>query len=176
VPTAIQTASYAAAVDDLAKFDISGGSISQNLPNAPADKSLYAAKIVKTAGTNTLTLHTQGSDVINLSGGSTSYTLKLLNQAVLLQYQATGGIWNVLGDDLPLSQLDARYPQSGAYVSTSQPGIAPGKLVLPNEGYGATAQYVGDFMVRGWNLGKIGAANTIIFWTSGFNMAPSRLP
>ncbi len=114
VPTAIQTAAYTPAVNDFAKFDISGGSVTtQTLPQAPADKSLYAAKIIKTAGSNTLVLKTQGSDVINISSGSTTYTLNLLNQSVLMQYQASGQIWNILVDDLPLSQLDSRYSLSG---------------------------------------------------------------
>jgi hypothetical protein len=104
-PTAVLSSPYTAAVNDLTKFDISGGSISQSLPNAPVDKSLYAAKIVKTAGTNTLTLTCQGSDVINMTTGSTSYTLKLLNQSVILQYEHATGIWDVITDDLPLGQL-----------------------------------------------------------------------
>lgn len=116
-PTAVLTASYAAAALDLAKFDTTAGAIAQNLPNAPLDKSLYMAKIV--AGANQLTLNCQGSDVINIAGGPTSYTLKLLNQAVLLQYQATGAVWSVLGDDLPLGQLDARYaPIANALAPT----------------------------------------------------------
>jgi len=127
-PTAVQSSSYTANANDLAKFDVSSGSISQNLPNAPADKSLYAAKIVTTASTHTLTLTCQGSDVINLTSGATSYTLSLLDQLVILQYQSTGHIWNVIVDDLPLTQLDARYPLSGAVVPTS--GVSPGGLVF----------------------------------------------
>lgn len=128
VPTTIHTSSYTAAVNDLAKFDVSGASVTQPLPHAPPDKALYSAKIINAATGNTLTLTCQGSDVINKTGGATTYALKLLNQSVLLQYQATGSIWMVLGDDLPLGQLDNRYSMIyGTSTSTSAAKIfSPG--------------------------------------------------
>jgi hypothetical protein len=42
----------------------------------------------------------------------------------MLQYAASTSIWYVQSDDLPLTQLDARYPQSGAYVPLVS-GIVP---------------------------------------------------
>jgi hypothetical protein len=42
-----------------------------------------------------------------------------LAQAVILQYKASGAIWYILADDLPLSQLDARYA-TAAQVNTAK--------------------------------------------------------
>lgn len=111
-PTAVMTAPYAAQGFDLAKFDTTAGSITQPLPHAPGDQILFAAKIVR--GSNTLVLTCQGSDVLNIAGGPTSDTLRLTNELVLMQYQETGAIWNIVGDDLPLGQLDLRYDAAGA--------------------------------------------------------------
>lgn len=46
---------------------------------------------------------------LNKTGGPTSGTLTLVNQAVLLIYAAAAGIWYVISDDLPMSDLDGRY-------------------------------------------------------------------
>jgi hypothetical protein len=53
-------------------------------------------------GNNTVTFNVGGSDVIN-KAGTTSGTIELLNQAVMLQYNSTNGVWYVQSDDLPLS-------------------------------------------------------------------------
>jgi hypothetical protein len=123
VPTAVKTSAYNAAAGDFIPVDASGGSVVVTLPTAPADKTRVEIKMIATSGSNTVTFNTGGSDVINKAGGVTTGTLSLLNQAIMLQYTASSNIWYVQGDDLPLTQLDARYPQSGAYVATNVSGI-----------------------------------------------------
>ena len=92
-----------------------GEALTITLPTAPADKSRVEIKMINTSGSNTVTISTGGSDVFNKTGGSTSATLSLLNQAVMLQYAASSAIWYVQSDDLPLSQLDSRYLQETVY-------------------------------------------------------------
>lgn len=106
-PTAVKTANYTAAVGDFVPCDTSGGAFAVTLPTAPADGTVVGIKLV-TAG-NTLTLTLGGSDVFNKTGGAASGSLTLANQAIIVQYKATGAIWYVLADDLPLSVLDARF-------------------------------------------------------------------
>jgi hypothetical protein len=55
-------------------------------------------------GNNIVTFNTGGSDVVNKTG-TTSGTLELLNQAIMLQYAAPSSIWYVQSDDLPLSAM-----------------------------------------------------------------------
>lgn len=105
-PTAVKTSTYSAVVNDLVPVDASGGSVTVNLPNAPADKSWIVVKMIATSSSNTTTIGAAGSDVFNKTSGSTSLILSRTNQAVWLQYKASGAIWYVLADDIPLSTLN----------------------------------------------------------------------
>jgi hypothetical protein len=109
VPTAVKTSAYTAAASDLIPVDTTSGAVTVTLPTAPADRSLIAVKHVIQGSTNTVTITAGGSDVFNKASGGTSLTLTLLNQAVILQYKASGAIWYVLADDLSLASLDARF-------------------------------------------------------------------
>jgi hypothetical protein len=108
-PTAVKTTTYSAAAGDFVPCDTTSAGFTVTLPNAPADKSMVSVKHVIQGSTNAVTIACSGSDVFNKTGGSTSATLGLLNQGINLQYSASPKIWYVLADDLPLSQLDARY-------------------------------------------------------------------
>lgn len=81
------------------------------LPIAPADKSRIAIKKIDST-TNVVTIQAGSGDVFNKAGGAISLTLSLQNQAMTLQYTSSTGIWYVMADDLPLSQLDSRYSSS----------------------------------------------------------------
>jgi hypothetical protein len=112
IPTAVKTANYTAAAADLVPCDTTSGSFTVTLPNAPADRSRVAVKMVILGGTNTVTVACAGSDVLNKTGGATTATLSLLAQAIQVQYKASTHIWYVVADDLPLSQLDLRYART----------------------------------------------------------------
>lgn len=111
VPTAGKTANYTAAAAEFVPFDLTAAARTLTLPTAPPDATRVAAKIIAqdAGGANWLTIAAGGSDVFNKAGGGATLTLKLLNQAIGLQYKASTGIWYVVADDLPLGQLDARY-------------------------------------------------------------------
>ena len=108
--TAIKTSAYGAAAGDFVPVDTTSGAVTITLPTAPADKTRVGVKLITQALTNAVTIAAGGSDVFNKVSGSTSLTLSLLNQGMLLQYTASTGIWYVQSDDLALSQLDGRYP------------------------------------------------------------------
>lgn len=131
IPTAIKTSAYTANPGDFVPVDASSGGVTITLPTTPADKSRIAIKMINTATSHTVTINSGGSDVFNKSGGSTSATLSLLNQAVIIQYMVSGGIWYVQDDDLPLSQLDSRYVGAPA-STTDEQGYVP--LVLSPSG------------------------------------------
>jgi hypothetical protein len=105
VPTAVKTANYNAVAGDFIPVDNTAGDITITLPTAPADKTMIGIKMVIQGGTNKVTYNTGGTDVINKAGGATSGALYLLSQAVLLQYKSSTGIWYVVADDLPLTQV-----------------------------------------------------------------------
>jgi ABC-type cobalt transport system substrate-binding protein len=106
--TAVKTSAYGAAAGDLVPVDTTSGAVTVTLPNAPAAKTRVAVKHIIQGGTNAVTIACAGSDVFNKTGGSTTATLSLLNQAMLLTYDSSG-IWTVLADDQPLSSLDLRF-------------------------------------------------------------------
>ncbi len=107
IPTAVMAAPYTANPSDFVPVDASGGSVTITLPTAPIDKSVVGIKMINTSTTSgyTVTVSTGGSDVINKTGGSTSTTLSLPNQAVTMQYASSTGIWYIFDDDLPLGSV-----------------------------------------------------------------------
>jgi len=111
-PTGVKTANYTATPGDFIPVDATSGNIVITLPTAPADLTTIAIKQINTASAHTTAVNTGGADVYNRAGGGTSLTLTLLSQGVVLQYSATPAIWYVYADDLPLTQLDARYVQT----------------------------------------------------------------
>jgi hypothetical protein len=110
-----------AAVATFYPCDTTSGAFTVTLPNAPADETQIALKMIaqgssgSTYNTVTIVRNPSGTDVFNKAGGSTSITLAVLSQGVMLQYAHAPGIWYVLGDDLPLGQADIRY---GAAIGT----------------------------------------------------------
>jgi hypothetical protein len=108
VPVAVKTANYTAAPNQFVPCDVSGGSLTVTLPSAPQDASRAGVKLVKLSGTSTVTVAAAGGATFN-DDGTTSVTLKLLNQGMMAQFDAALNVWYVQSDDLPLSQLDARY-------------------------------------------------------------------
>lgn len=110
VRTAVKTANYIAAANDLVACDSTAGGFTVTLPTAPADKTPVAIKHIILGAGNVITYACGGSDVLNKAAGSTSGTLSILAQGVLLEYQASTSIWTIVADDLPLGQLDLRYP------------------------------------------------------------------
>lgn len=109
VATAVKTAPYTASPKDYVLTDATAGSVVHPLPTAPPDGTRIGYKMVATSGSNTVTFACGGSDHINLPTGPTSGTLRLPDQAAILQYAAATAVWTVQSNDLPLSQLDARY-------------------------------------------------------------------
>jgi hypothetical protein len=108
-PTAVKTANYTASAGDFVPVDCTSGSVTVTLPTAPADKTRVGVKLIAVSGANTVTIARGGTDVFNKAGGSTSLSLSLLNQSLMLQYAASSGIWYVQSTDLPQAAADARY-------------------------------------------------------------------
>lgn len=111
-PTAVKTGAYSAAPADLVVCDTTSAGFTVTLPAAPPDLTPIGVKMVKQGSANAVTIAASGRDVFNIAGGSSTLTLSLLYQGVMLQYQASSNLWYVLSDDLALSQLDARYPSN----------------------------------------------------------------
>lgn len=161
-PTAVKTSNYTVVANDLVPFDTTSGAITATLPSAPANGTLVCLKLVIQGGTNTVTYNCSGSDVFNKTGGVTSGTLTFVNQAVVLQYKASGAIWFVIADDLPLSQLDLRYsPLAGGSNI-----VTVGTLIAGATGLGFTVSLTNSTIsgnLPDANLGnaaRVNAANT----------------
>jgi hypothetical protein len=110
-PVAVQTSACTATAGNLIPASISGGGFTITLPDAPADQTRVAVKIIATnaAATNVLTVTCQGTDRFNESGGSVTMSLSMLNQGQIYQYSLTYGIWYITDDSLPLSGLKALF-------------------------------------------------------------------
>lgn len=111
VPTAVKTSAYTAAAGDFVPADTTSAGFTITLPSTPSDGAQVGVKLVVrgSGSTNVVTIACAGSDVINRSGGPTTYTLTTLGQTSTLQYK--GGIWYVVSGDLSLTQLDGRYTE-----------------------------------------------------------------
>jgi Cu/Ag efflux protein CusF len=106
VPTATKTTAYTAAVNDLVMTDATSAAFAVTLPSAPADKSIIEVKKIDSS-TNAVTITCGGTDTFAVGG--TTLALAFQGHAARMQYQATGGKWITLDNDVPLTQLDARY-------------------------------------------------------------------
>lgn len=106
--TAVKTGAYTAGVNEIVPCDSTTAGFIVTLPTAPVDKTRVIVKKID-LGANAVTIACGGSDVLNRTGGATTLVLSLPGQAATLQYAATGGLWYVTADDLPLPQLDTRY-------------------------------------------------------------------
>jgi len=155
--TAEKTTSYTASANEFVPADLTSGNFVLTLPNAPADGTRVGAKIVKPTSSivYTYTVNTAGSDVFNRSGGSTSATLSMIGQAQTYQYKASSGIWYVVSDDEPLSQLDSRFTLEKILTTSN----SAANLNITNLADGASAQ---DAV----NKRQLDAA------TSGLNLQP----
>lgn len=107
--TITKSSTYTAVPGDFIACNNTSGSFTITLPSAPLEGARVGAKLTVQSGTNTITISTSGSDVFNKISGGTSLILTLLNQAINLQYNHSIGVWYVVGDNLTLSSLDARY-------------------------------------------------------------------
>lgn len=142
------------AANSLIPVDSTSGTINIPLPVAPADKVMVAIKHVIQGGTNAVTFSCGGSDVFNFTGGVTSKSLPLLSQGVLLEYTASGAIWTVISDDLPLSALDLRYirlpasPSSGQVPEWNGSSWVPATLPPTTTTYGS-ATFIGHSWLSG---------------------------
>jgi hypothetical protein len=118
--TSVKTTTYSAAAGDLIPADATSAGFTVTLPTAPADKTKVLIKKIDSSA-NVVTIATGGSDVFNKTGGATTATLSLQNQAISVQYTASTSIWYVVGDDLPLSQLNATYAPLASPALTGTP-------------------------------------------------------
>jgi hypothetical protein len=106
-PTDLKNSGYSANPGDYIPVDTTSGIITITLPNAPADNTVIGIKRVVGA-TNNVTYNCSGADVLNVSGGSTSGSISVLNQQAILRYESTSKIWYV-ETSLSLGGLDARF-------------------------------------------------------------------
>ena len=143
IPTAVKSGGYTLAAGDFVPVDCSGGTVALLLPNAPADKTRCAVKVIAISGAHVTTLACQGSDTYNVATtGSTSMTLSLLNQAMTVQYVAATKVWYAINTDLALTQLDARFsPIAGSSSIVTVGSVAAGSLGAAVTG---TTAAVGD--------------------------------
>jgi hypothetical protein len=161
IPTATQTANYTASPLDLVVCDTTSAAFTVTLPTAPADKTRIGAKIITQGGTNGVTVAAGGSDHI-ATGNAASRGLKLLGEAVELQYQASTALWFVPASDTPVGQLDLRFAKlSGGNTLTGDQLISSGALV---QDYSVDVSHAPNFSQYGyngrWYAGGLDLANT----------------
>ena len=90
--------------------DTTAGAITLTLPHPAADKVQVGFKLIASSATvSPVTISCASGDCFNAAGGATTVTLSTLWQGMVVQYDAALGIWYIVGDDLSLAQMDARY-------------------------------------------------------------------
>jgi hypothetical protein len=178
---------YSAAGGDYVRGDAStgsGGSFIVTLPSAPADLATIGVKMVATSGTNTVTVNCQGSDVLDITAGATSYVLSLLWQGAVFQYNAAGGIWLVTGDNLSLAQLDARYIPTTSLTQYELLAGGASNTLQQISGTGTSGWYLisnGPGFLPSWQAGTGGSGMVNPMTTAGDTIyedagpAPARL-
>src|ERR1035438_104263 len=125
----VYTSAHTGASGEYARVDASAGNIPVTLPTAPANNTTIGVKQIAVSGVYVTTITCGGSDALNKTGGSTSYTLTLANQGAVFQYNTAGHFWLITADNLPLGSLDTRYGQTA--VANSWGGNAFFKGPVP---------------------------------------------
>ena len=121
-PAAVQASNFSATVGTLYPVDTTGSTVTVTLPTTPADGSQIGIKaIAPNPLVNAVTINAGGSAVFNKAGGSTSLTLTLTNQAIVVQYKATGAIWYVIDDSLSLGALQTSL--AATYAPLNSPAL-----------------------------------------------------
>jgi hypothetical protein len=121
--TGLKTANYNANPNELIPCDISAGSFTVTLPNAPDDMTIVQVKLVTPGAFRILTLSTSGTDKFNTATGNTSIYMSIVGEVDYLQYQKSTGIWYVFASAATYAfatnfpGIDATTPISNADVS-----------------------------------------------------------
>jgi hypothetical protein len=123
--TAVKSANYTAAANEIVPVDATAAARTITLPTAPADKTRVAVK--KLDGTplapgNTVTIARGGSDVFNKTGGSTTLVMSWSNQSVVVQYDASRSVWSVISNSSPDLPEARCYESAGTYVRPNYAG------------------------------------------------------
>lgn len=93
------------AANEIALVDCSSASVNVTLVTAPVVGTRQTIKMVlQGAVADVVNVICGGSDVINVSGGATTATIRRVNQTVTYQYE-TGGIWVVISTDPALPPI-----------------------------------------------------------------------
>ena len=162
----VQTGNYTATPNQYVLVSTASGSVTVSFPTAPPNFTTVGVKHVVRGGTNTVTIQLGGTDTFDVTGGSQTSTLTLLNQAAVWQYNSATTVWVRLSNDLPLSQLDTRYAPAGTYVGSVTAGdstitiggittaptvkVAPASLTIAqSQVTGLTAALVGGYTAGG---------------------------
>lgn len=152
---AVQTTNFNAVANTLVPVDTTANPVTITLPNAPLDQVVIAVKLIILGAGHLVTVATAGADVFNKAGGSTSLTLPLLNQGLWATYDAANKIWTVIADDLPLSQLDARYDAAGVAATETTRATAAEALLAPKASPALTGIPVAPTATGGTNTTQI---------------------
>lgn len=155
-PTAVKTSGYTAVASDLVACDISSGSFTVTLPNAPADKAQVCVEVVArntTGAPKFVTVATAGSDVLFVASGSTSGIVG--RGSVIFQYKASGAIWYAPGTgDLLPTGFEFGYDQITSPVSIATSTEASGTTIIAGsahvfDGSPVMAEFFAPYVVTG---------------------------
>jgi hypothetical protein len=130
-----KTANYTATAGQIVRCDASGGTFTVTLPNAPSDGVRVIVKKIDTSG-NGVTITCAGSDVLNVSGGSTSTALCCAFQSLTFQYVASGAIWVIVAADS--GRTNWMLPAISTQLSAGTVATGPS---IPVAGYSISSSY-----------------------------------
>jgi hypothetical protein len=157
--TAVKTANYNAAVNQIIPCDISAvGSFTVTLPTTPTDGSTVSVKIVTFAVGKILTVAAGGAAVFNKVGGSATATMSVLNQQLDFTYKATGDYW-IVESSLPLSAISVPPP---AYVSGKYYRMPNGNDAVSVTMTTGSLRLAPVYLPKAVNFTKLGAAVSIV--------------
>jgi hypothetical protein len=190
-PTAVKTGAYTAAAGEFVPVDTTGGAVTVTLPSAPADGARVGVKMVVQGGTNAVTVARGGTDVFNKAGGSTSLTLALVFQSVMLQYQASSGIWYVQSTDAASGTtyrtVNSIAVMGGINVPSGDTDVIPGFFFTLPTGRTATLYKVryqigngtsvtAKLQINGADAAAYSAGNALSITTTAAETSPGSKP
>jgi hypothetical protein len=119
-PTATKTATYTAAVGDLAMMNVAGGGSTLNLPTAPVNKAQVAYRAIGATTAVPLTVNRGGSTDAIGTAGATSAIVTFADEVVVLQYDAPNTRWLAVANVKTQTSLDVAYAKNPGRVILDQ--------------------------------------------------------
>lgn len=142
------TGTVAGVIGHMTQLDVTSGAGTYNLPAGPIDQGMCGVKMIRTSGSNLITINRGGSTDTIGEGGATSSILYYAGETVTPQYKLSSTHWAYISRDVPPASFLATVTPYGPVFGGTATGLplqggalGAAGTVLTSNGPGAIATF-----------------------------------